>query len=583
MPRMNRLTVAAKLYAVFALVATVTVLLAATAFRQSYQQTVLFDEFQSSFEGSQNVERVNALIYAVVMESRGVYMSPDRATAKKFGDGLLKFNNQIRQVVDDWKGVVRADDAELFTAFAKRIDQFVGFRNELVRLGVEVSPAAGREWGDNDANRNVRTALNKDLDALARHYTERSRRIYTQLNDSTRTTTWALGFLACSAFMLICIGIVTIGRYIARPLADITRIIEAVAGGDNAVSVPHATRQDEIGALARSISVFQQAMRRNGELQEEILAESKFKAQRDVEEANTRAANERRDADARARRHEALAAEISRFGTDIETSLRGLGQISHQVLATSAHLAETADSTSSRTSDVAHASAEASANVRDVATAAEQLAAAVMEIDRQVNQSHTVAEQAVNEVERTNAAVQQLDGAAKRIGDVIRLITDVAAQTNLLALNATIEAARAGEAGRGFAVVASEVKALAGQTAKATEEISAQIAGMQEATRLSISAITAIQTTIRSIGEITAAIASAVTEQGTVTREIANGVETAAHKTGKIAEDIAHVGEATTETTRDAATMKGVADQLGTAAQQIRRQVDAFFERLRAA
>ena len=115
-----------------------------------------------------NVQHVNSLVYAVVMESRGVYMSADTTTAKKFGDGLLKFNAQILDVVKSWQSIVQADDAEQFAAFKKRIEQFVEFRKELVRRGVEISPAAGREWGDNDANRQVRSALNADLDTLPR-------------------------------------------------------------------------------------------------------------------------------------------------------------------------------------------------------------------------------------------------------------------------------------------------------------------------------------------------------------------------------------------------------------------------------
>src|SRR6185503_1224370 len=168
------------------------------------------------------------------------------------------------------------------------------------------------------------------------------------------------------------------------------------------------------------------------------------------------------------------------------------------------------------------------------------------------------------------------------IGDVVKLITDIAEQTNLLALNATIEAARAGEAGRGFAVVAGEVKALSGQTSRATEEIRTQIAGMQRATSRSIGAISAIEQTIREIGNISSAIAAAVTQQGAATQEIARGVEIAAQRTVDTAAEVGEVGAATADTRASAATVKTVADGLGQVASRMRAQVDEFFERLSA-
>jgi methyl-accepting chemotaxis protein len=194
-----------------------------------------------------------------------------------------------------------------------------------------------------------------------------------------------------------------------------------------------------------------------------------------------------------------------------------------------------------------------------------------------------IAEKAVGEAERTNSEINGLDQAAKRIGDVVKLITAVAEQTNLLALNATIEAARAGEAGKGFAVVASEVKALAGQTAKATEEISAQIDAMQQATVRSVDAIGSIQRIIVEVGEITTTIAAAVTEQGAATQEIARSADTASRRTRDTADEVGRVGQATDATRKEAASVKAVAENLGVSARGIRSQVEKFFHNLRAA
>ncbi|HMJ42499.1 MAG TPA: methyl-accepting chemotaxis protein [Pseudolabrys sp.] len=555
-----KLSIAAKLYAIFTLMATSTLALSVVAVSNARHHASLTDEFESANAGTWNVERVNGLIYAAVMESRGVYMSPDLTTSKPYADGIVKFTKQMGDVVRDWKSSVRGDDAELFGLFSQRVAKFIEFRNELARLGTEVSPAAGREWGDNDANRSVRKALNTDLEKLTELYANRAKRVYADLDGAIDNTALWMSALAALAVMLAAAGAILINRSVARPLANITGVTEKIAAGETGVSIPYGDRNDEIGALSRSIGVFKNAMRHNEELNRTVID----------------------DASTRTLRQEQMSGEIARFSADVEMTLSDLGRISDQMLAASTQLAAAADDASSKTARAEAASSEASSNVSDIASAADELSASVNEIDRQVAQSNAIASKAVSEAGRTNLAVKELDEAAARIGDVVKLITDIAEQTNLLALNATIEAARAGDAGRGFAVVAGEVKALAGQTSRATEEIGAQIAGMQRATVRSIEAITAIEHTIREIGNISGAIAAAVTEQGAATSEIARSVETAARRTVETAAEVNLVGSATEDTRASAAAVKVVADDLGHVAGRIRGQVDQFFERLSA-
>ena len=349
-------------------------------------------------------------------------------------------------------------------------------------------------------------------------------------------------------------------RRLAVVLGDLALACDRVAHGQSDALIPFTERGDELGRLARSISVVKDAVQRSAALDDAVSAENERKAERQKQ----------------------MTAEIARFSNQIESTLSDLGRISELMVQASGKLAGAADDASAKTTRAEAASAEASTNVRDIASAADELSASVDEIDRQVSQSNGIAAKAVSEAEATNTAVTELGEAASRIGDVVKLITSIAEQTNLLALNATIEAARAGEAGRGFAVVAGEVKALAGQTSRATEEIAAQIAGMQRATMRSIEAITAIEHTIREIGNISSAIAAAVSEQGAATQEIARSVEIAAQRTAETASEVGFVGAATQDTRTSAGTVKAVADDLGQVAGRIRAQVDEFFDRLSA-
>jgi methyl-accepting chemotaxis protein len=558
--KLPNVTIAAKLYAIFALLVGTTVGLAVVAIIDARHQAALNAEYASAFAGAKNVELVNGLLYAVVMESRGIFMSADIKSAKPFSDSLLRFNDRIGQVVNDWHEAVRADDAALFGEFSLRISQFQEFRREVVRRGTEISPAVARDLADQDAPRAVRIALNNDLEALAGVYAKRLEGVNAEMARDTRTAESRLSVLIGLAVLLASAGAIIIWRAVVRPLAKITEVTQAVATGALEVVVPFSAHRDEIGALARSITVFQKTMRRN----------------QDLDQAS-------RAAQARGRRQEEIDAKIARFSAEIEATLAELGNICGKMLGASARLTGAADQATARTATATKASADASASVKDIAAAAEELASSINEIDHQAAQSNDIASKAVTEAERTHSTVRQLNEAAGRIGDVLRLITDVAEQTNLLALNATIEAARAGNAGRGFAVVASEVKVLAGQTAKATGDIGAQIARMKQATLDSIEAIAAIETTIREIGNISSGIAAAVTQQGMATHRIARGAEIAAERTIASAGEVERVLQAATDTHASVSAVQSVADELGVVATRIRVQIQQFFEQLHAA
>jgi methyl-accepting chemotaxis protein len=392
---------------------------------------------------------------------------------------------------------------------------------------------------------------------------------------------WALGLIA----VLIAVAI-PLARGLVRPIGALTSAMDKLAGGDTAITVPALARRDEVGAMARALEIFKEAVIAKQEAEVAAVAEAEEKARRsEAELAARREAEEKAAAEAAAkeRRSQRVLALRATLETNVGAMTGQLAKAGADMEETAQTMSAVADETSRLTTHLAGATEQASANVRAVAAAAEELLASIGEIGGQVGESTQIAARAVEDAKKTDSVVQALATGAQKIGEVINLINAVAAQTNLLALNATIEAARAGEAGKGFAVVASEVKSLAAQTTKATEEIAAQIAAIQGSTAEAVGAIQGIGTTIGRMATIATGISAAMEEQRTAMQEIARNVHEAASGTEQIAGGVVEVKRGAGETGSSAAQVLAAARELTRQSEALRGEVDTFLTSVKAA
>jgi len=500
------------------------------------------------------------------------YFAARQAAADRFATEMLKLSHSA----ENRERITRLKT--LVAEYAKGKDQIVTARSEII--GLEARKAGSGEPPAEAATRiaklnneiarirkDVTLPVNTELMAIADKIVEYAKQRAKEADAAAASeaasvdrTSLITGFAV--AFVLIGSCVFSVFT-IARPTRALSMSMEELAEGNFDVVLPGLGRKDEIGDVAGAVEKF------------------KVKAQEKA----------RHEAEAQ-RQQEILAAEqrkreMHKLADDFENAVGEIvdtvSSASTELEASAGTLTSTAERSQELTTMVAAASEEASTNVQSVASATEEMASSVNEISRQVQESARIASDAVAQAQKTNDRVNELSKAASRIGDVVELITTIAGQTNLLALNATIEAARAGEAGRGFAVVASEVKALAEQTAKATGDISQQIAGIQGATDESVGAIREIGTIIGRMSEISSTIASAVEEQGAATREISRNVQQAAQGTMQVSSNIVDVQRGTSETGSASSQVLSAAQSLSRDSNRLRVEVSTFLNSVRTA
>ena len=345
-----------------------------------------------------------------------------------------------------------------------------------------------------------------------------------------------------------------VARLISRPVLRLTSAMGQLAKGDTSVDVPDRLQRDEIGAMARALAIFKDA----------IIAKAALEVEKQGENAR------------RLARQTEVEARILAFGDTVQTSLDRLAEAASTMKHTSEGMVDTAERTNEQSAGASSASEQVSRSVQATASATEELAASISEVGRQVNHSAAIAGRAAEQASRTNVTVQSFREASHKIGEVVGLINSIASQTNLLALNATIEAARAGDAGRGFAVVASEVKSLAGQTAKATEEIAGQVAAIQDVTIQAVDAIQSIGVTIAEMNEIARSVAATVHEQAVAAQEITRGTQQAAIGTNSLSGSIADLSQGAGQTGTAAVEVVNSAGAVGDQAALLRAEISSF-------
>ena len=467
--------------------------------------------------------------------------------------GDEKYGDELRKRADEFMAELKKTDfpEDTKAEITKLLDTYKSsFLSYMVGQGTLLEEAADLAQ--------IYDRLRPNLENVRRAADQRLESVKADLAMVERYIIWSI----CITVAAMIAVALLFGRRLTAPLVKMVRAMEQLAQGNLDLVVERIARRDEIGKISDALQVFHGKLAENRRL-----AADQENAKREAETQRKQAVLE--IADGFEKTVGEIVGTVSAASVEIEHAADGLQR--------------TADATNTLSATVVAASEQSSANVQSAAVACEQLVSSVAEITRQAGESQRVAASAVAQASQTNAQIAELSQSADRIGEIVKMISGVAAQTNLLALNATIEAARAGEAGRGFAVVANEVKALASQTAKATEEISKQIVQIQSATQLSVDAIKGIGGTIESIAGIAASMTQSVEQQGAATQEIARSVQQAAQGATQVSGNIGEVSRGASDTGAAAGQVHSSAQALLVESNRLADEVRQFLATVRAA
>ncbi len=562
MQAFNNLKIGKKLILTFSLFLALMLALGATSFVELRNIGKTTEDLSENWMPSLNA--VRALQYQQAARRTAGYMhilATEEKDMQDFEGRIAEFRVASEKTRAEYEKLISSsEERALYQRYLDVLKDYDVEMNEVLKLSRANDNDAARDRMNGSA-RKMNRQISDMLDQLVALNVKGGQESAIQADKTQAFAEFiVVAVLAVAAVFLVVVAI-TLIRAISTPIVAMTDAMRELASGNRAVEIPAQGRKDEVGAMADAVQVFKN----------NAIEQNRLEAEQEVQ----RAAREKRAA--------AIESMTRDFDAQVSQVLSIVSGACTEMDSTAQSLSATAEQTDRQATAVAAATEEASASIQTVASAAEELSASIAEIGRQVDHAKSVSFAATEEAQRADKLVASLSDGSSRIGEVINLITDIASQTNLLALNATIEAARAGEMGKGFAVVANEVKNLANQTAKATEEIGAQIGAVQSATGQVVNAIGSIVARIGEIAEVNTVIAAAVEEQSAAAQEIARNVQQAAAGTQEISTTTVGVSQAAGETGAASQQVLAASQSLSQEAESLREVVETFLSGVRAA